>query len=249
MGTIEALSLAMGTAWTSGINLYATVAALGIAGRTEMIQLPPELQVLTHPAVIIVACIMYVIEFFADKVPYVDSGWDVVHTFIRVPAGAILAAKALGPMQFTNRRGNGTYSLVVRRCPGAKLDPVFERGATNLLNAMKAAICLLDMELAQMRPDIREAYQENPVVLGIFPVAAYNGGPRNVTKLYGVLKRMKVPLDELSRPPEEPIDHPVKCPCVWKADGMDVRPVAIPRYNNENRWYIEKYQSIVSLFE
>ena len=98
MGTIEALSLAMGTAWTSGINLYATVAALGIAGRSEMIHLPSELQVLTHPAVIAIACIMYVIEFFADKVPYVDSGWDVLHTFIRVPAGAILAAKSLGDM-------------------------------------------------------------------------------------------------------------------------------------------------------
>jgi hypothetical protein len=98
MGTIEALSLAMGTAWTSGINLYATVAALGIAGRAEMIQLPPELQVLTHPAVIAIAFIMYIIEFFADKVPYVDSGWDALHTFIRVPGGAILAAKSLGDM-------------------------------------------------------------------------------------------------------------------------------------------------------
>jgi len=98
MGTLQALSLAMGTAWTSGINLYATVAALGIAGRAEMIKLPPDLQVLMHPAVIAVACIMYVIEFFADKVPYVDSGWDVLHTFIRVPAGAILAARSLGDM-------------------------------------------------------------------------------------------------------------------------------------------------------
>ena len=98
MGTLEALSLAMGTAWASGINLYATVAALGIAGRAEMIQLPPDLQVLMHPAVIAVACTMYVIEFFADKVPYVDSGWDVLHTFIRVPAGAILAARSLGDM-------------------------------------------------------------------------------------------------------------------------------------------------------
>ena len=98
MATIETLSLAMGTAWTSGINLYATVGALGIAGRSEMIQLPPELQVLTHPAVITIACIMYVIEFFADKVPYVDTGWDILHTFIRVPAGAILAAKSLGDM-------------------------------------------------------------------------------------------------------------------------------------------------------
>jgi len=87
MDTLQALSLAMGTAWTSGINLYATVAALGIAGQMDMIHLPPDLQVLTHPVVIAVACVMYLIEFFADKVPYVDNGWDVLHTFIRVPAG------------------------------------------------------------------------------------------------------------------------------------------------------------------
>lgn len=98
MGAIESLSLAMGTAWTSGINLYATVAALGIAGRLQMIQLPEGLQVLTDPIVIAVACVMYVVEFFADKVPYVDNGWDTVHTFIRVPAGAILAAQSLGDM-------------------------------------------------------------------------------------------------------------------------------------------------------
>ena len=162
---------------------------------------------------------------------------------------SVSVAKALGPMQFTNRRGNGTYSLVVRRCPGAKLDPVFERGATNLLNAMKAAICLLDLEISAMRSDIREAYKKNPVVLGIFPVPAYNGGPRNVAKLYKVLSKMDVALDELSRPQAVPIEAAVKCPCVWKAAGTSAVPVAIPRYNNENRWYIEKYQSIVSLFE
>ena len=98
MGTIEALSLAMGTAWTSGINLYATVAALGIANRLEMIQLPQNLEVLSHPGVIVIACIMYLIEFFADKVPYLDTGWDALHTFIRVPAGAILAARSLGDL-------------------------------------------------------------------------------------------------------------------------------------------------------
>lgn len=98
MGTLEALSLAMGTAWTSGINLYATVAALGIANRMEMIHLPQNLEVLSHPVVIAIACVMYLIEFFADKVPYVDSGWDALHTFIRVPAGAILAAQSLGDM-------------------------------------------------------------------------------------------------------------------------------------------------------
>jgi hypothetical protein len=64
----------------------------------EMIHLPQNLEVLSHPGVIAVACIMYVIEFFADKVPYVDNGWDVLHTFIRVPAGAILAAQSLGDL-------------------------------------------------------------------------------------------------------------------------------------------------------
>ena len=92
---------------------------------------------------------------------------------------SVSSAKALGPMQFTNRKGNGTYALVVRLCSAAKLDPNFERGATNLLNAMKAAICLFDIELAQMRSEIRVAYPNNQEVLGIFPVAAYNGGPRN----------------------------------------------------------------------
>jgi hypothetical protein len=162
---------------------------------------------------------------------------------------SVSSARALGPMQFTNRRGNGTYALVVRRCPGAKLDPVFERGATNLLNAMKAAACLLDLELAGMRPDIRLAYRTNPAVLGIFPVAAYNGGPRNVAKLYRVLTRMKVQVDELTRPALQLTGYSVTCPCIWKAEGTNARPLTIPRYNNENRWYIEKYQSIVSLFE
>jgi hypothetical protein len=162
---------------------------------------------------------------------------------------SVSSAKALGPMQFTNRKGNGTYALVVRRCPGARLDPVFESGATNLLNAMKAAVCLLDLDLAGMREEIRLAYRANPEVLGIFPVAAYNGGSRNVTKLYRVLTRRKVKLDELSRPGVQLAGASVTCPCVWRADGPDVRPVAIPRYNNENRWYIEKYQSIVSLFD
>jgi len=97
MEPLQQLGLAMGTAWTSGINLYATVAALGIAQASGLVELPPGLEVLANPAVIVVAVFMYFVEFFADKVPYVDSGWDAVHTFIRVPAGALLAARALGP--------------------------------------------------------------------------------------------------------------------------------------------------------
>ena len=162
---------------------------------------------------------------------------------------SVSRAKALGPMQFTNRKGNGTYALVVRRCSGAKLDPVFESGATNLQNAMKAAACLLDLDLADMRDDIRLAYRANPEVLGIFPVAAYNGGSRNVTKLYRVLTRMKVKLDELDRPGVQLSGASVSCPCIWKTDGTDARPLSIPKYNNENRWYVQKYQTIVSSFQ
>ena len=162
---------------------------------------------------------------------------------------SVSRAAAIGPMQFTNRRRNGTYSMVVRRCPEARLDPDFERGATNLLNAMKAAICLFDIELTQMRADIRFAYRDNRKVLGIFPVAAYNGGPRNVTKLHRAIMRLNIALEDLRSPPEEPEEMQVVCPCLWRDVGTGVYPVAIPKYNNENRWYIEKYQSILSVFE
>lgn len=96
--TIGALGLALGAAFTAGINLYATVAVLGLAAQAGAIQLPPDLQILAHPAVIAIALVLYVVEFVADKTPYLDSAWDAVHTFIRVPAGAILAARAIGPV-------------------------------------------------------------------------------------------------------------------------------------------------------
>ncbi len=162
---------------------------------------------------------------------------------------SVSSAKALGPMQFTNRHGNGTYSLVVRRCRGAQLDPNFERGATRLPNVMKAAVCLLDLELSQMSSEIRSAYRTNPEVLGIFAVAAYNGGPRNVAKLYRALDRMGVQLGELRRAGQLAPGSAVACPCVWREEASVVRAVSIPRYNRENSGYIEKYQRILSLFD
>ena len=93
---ISTIAIAMGASWVSGINLYAAVATLGLLGRFSHLQLPGELQVLTSWWVIGIAVVLYVIEFVADKVPYVDSTWDVIHTFIRIPAGAVLAASAFG---------------------------------------------------------------------------------------------------------------------------------------------------------
>ena len=93
---IQTLSLTMGVAWASGINLYAALLMLGGLGATGNIVLPPGLEVLANPVVIFAAGAMYLVEFFADKVPGVDNGWDALHTFIRIPAGALLAAGAVG---------------------------------------------------------------------------------------------------------------------------------------------------------
>ncbi|MEP3857815.1 MAG: DUF4126 domain-containing protein [Porticoccus sp.] len=92
---ISVIALTAGVGWASGINLYALVLVLGIAGATGNIQLPAELAVVQSPLVIMAAGVMYVIEFIADKVPGVDTGWDTLHTFIRIPAGAMLAAGAV----------------------------------------------------------------------------------------------------------------------------------------------------------
>lgn len=93
---LRTLALTLGVGWASGINLYAALLVLGIAGSTGDLALPPDLQVLANPLVIGAAGLMYAVEFFADKTPGVDSGWDALHTFIRIPAGALLAAGAVG---------------------------------------------------------------------------------------------------------------------------------------------------------
>lgn len=96
MEAVNIIALSMGAAWASGINLYATIVMLGYMGMTGNIMLPDELQILSNPIVMATAGFMYCVEFFADKIPGVDSGWDTLHTFIRIPAGAMLAASAVG---------------------------------------------------------------------------------------------------------------------------------------------------------
>ena len=92
MDWLTTLTTAFGAAWLSGINLYATVVTLGLLQRLGLARLPGDLVVLSHDWIIALAAVLYVIEFIADKVPIVDSVWDAIHTFVRVPAGAILAA-------------------------------------------------------------------------------------------------------------------------------------------------------------
>lgn len=90
------IAMTMGVAWASGINLYATILVLGFLGASGHMVLPPDLMILTDPLILLAAGAMYMVEFFADKVPGVDNSWDTLHTFIRIPAGAALAVGAVG---------------------------------------------------------------------------------------------------------------------------------------------------------
>jgi len=93
---VSIIALTMGVGWASGINLYAALLVLGLGGATGNISLPEQLEILQNPLIIGAAGLMYGVEFFADKIPGVDSGWDAISTFIRIPAGAILASSAIG---------------------------------------------------------------------------------------------------------------------------------------------------------
>ncbi len=95
MSGLALAGLLAGTSLASGLRLYATIAVLGFLGRTGAVVLPPGLVILTHPWVIVTAASLYLVEFLADKIPYVDSIWDAVHTFVRVPASALLAYAGL----------------------------------------------------------------------------------------------------------------------------------------------------------
>jgi hypothetical protein len=100
MGELDQLatiiSLSMGVAWASGINLYAALLTLGVLANTGNIVLPEQLEIVANPLVMTTAGVMYVVEFFADKIPGVDTVWDALQSFVRIPGGAILAAAAIG---------------------------------------------------------------------------------------------------------------------------------------------------------
>lgn len=98
MDAVSLIALSMGIAWASGINLYAAVFMLGYLANTGNLVLPADMLVLSDPLVMMAAAVMYCVEFFADKMPGVDTGWDTIHTFIRIPAGAVLAASAVGEL-------------------------------------------------------------------------------------------------------------------------------------------------------
>ena len=114
MEALETVSLALGAAWASGINLYAAVLLLGLADAFGLYALPSELQVLASPGILITAGVLYVAEFIADKIPGFDTFWDTLHTFVRIPAGALLAAGAVTDV-------GETYQIIGALIVGAAL--------------------------------------------------------------------------------------------------------------------------------
>ena len=98
MSPLENLGFILGTSFASGLNLYATMAVAGLLQKFELVDLPPALGVLANPVILGLSLTLFVVEFLADKIPWVDSAWDAVHTFIRPPAAAALAFGAMGGM-------------------------------------------------------------------------------------------------------------------------------------------------------
>ena len=98
----------LGFSFAAGINLYATVALMGLASRFHWVDLPPQYRVFDNDLIITVALLLYCVEFFADKIPWVDSVWDAVHTAIRPLGGAFIAAARIPPSSATSRSRTGS---------------------------------------------------------------------------------------------------------------------------------------------
>lgn len=172
MEWFSTLSLALGSAWTSGINLYATVTVLGLLQKFGATKLPGGLDVLDNWWIIGFAGGLYLVEFFADKIPYVDSVWDVVHTFIRVPAGAVVAYAAtnqLDPAYYIPAAlvggglAFGSHGTKAALRVGANLSP--EPVSNWVLSIVEDVIAFVGALLAVFAPFIIMS------ILGIFVIA------------------------------------------------------------------------------
>lgn len=164
------------------------------------------------------------------------------------------SASALGPLQFTNANGNGTYRMVVERYPEAQLDPNFESGARDLTNVIAAAICLIDLELVQF-PKIHSLYVRSPKLGGIYPVAAYNGGHGSAAKLYEWIRKRDIDVEDadITLPSVLTSTYTKPCPCpVQKIKGKrghtvrKVVRIVEKKQNAETPGYVKKYIFVIN---
>jgi hypothetical protein len=161
METLQLLGLALGTAFSAGLNVYATVAVLGAAEYFDLFNLPAGLSILSHPIVIFGAAMLFFLEFFADKIPYVDTLWHGVHTFIRpVAAGAlslgifsdmpdawkVIAALVGGSVALTSHGAKATTRIAANTSP--------EPFSNAILSVVEDAIAISLTALAMKYPVI-----------------------------------------------------------------------------------------------
>jgi hypothetical protein len=187
MNWLGTWGVAMGAAWLSGVKLYASVLTLGLLQRFEFAHLPGDLRILGEWWIIAVAGLLFLVEFVADKIPAVDTAWDAVHTFIRVPAGAVLAAAAFGNFDSRVRllalllgggialASHGTKAAA-RLAVNASPEP-FSNLALSLLEDVGSIGLSM---LAAFHPVVTLAIVAVLVVLGIMIVRKIAGGIRGL---------------------------------------------------------------------
>lgn len=216
MGKLDLLAVALGLAALAGINLYLTVFATGLAIHFHWITLSPayqSLEVLGHPVIIIVAGVLYFLEFFADKIPWIDSAWDAVHTVIRPIGGALLAIQVLG-------HPSPALTVIVALLAG---------GTSLVTHTAKAATRLASNTSPEPFSNIALSFGEDLAVLGGLALVHFN--PLLALSIFAaaiaaflyfapkVLRAMKakiwLALKKLNGPAN--LDMPVKLPLVLPA--------------------------------
>ncbi len=200
MDVANSIGVLLGGSWASGVNLYMTVAGLGIAQRMHWIALPGDMKVLAHPLIIAVAALLYAVEFVADKIPFVDSAWDAVHTFIRPVGGAALgymAAAGVGPaLQIPVALASGAISA------SSHLTKATTRVAINTAPAP------LTNSVASVTEDVSVAgmlvlIMKHPIIAGLIVVAFVIFAVWFLRKMYRFVKRLFRPAQ---RPQVQPHD-------------------------------------------
>ncbi len=210
MSLFEIVILAMGVAWAGGINLYATLAVLGILGASGQLDLPDGMNVVEHPAVIVIAVVFYVIEFIADKIPAVDSVWDGLHTFIRIPAGALMAAGLLGDvsteaqaMAFVGGGGLATISHSMKAGTRAILNTSPEPFTNIAASLGEDVLVFVGLATALLSPTVFAAFLALFLILAIWIVPKIFRGIRKVFRfIFGKTDIKKDGDDPFDRPSE-----------------------------------------------
>ncbi|WP_120498919.1 DUF4126 domain-containing protein [Kiloniella sp. EL199] len=187
MSLFEIVILAMGVAWAGGINLYVTLAILGILGASGQLDLPETIMIVEHPAVIVIAVVLYVIEFIADKIPAVDSVWDGLHTFIRIPAGAMMAAGIMGDVSteaqalaFVGGGGLATISHSMKAGTRAILNTSPEPFTNIAASLGEDILVIAGLAMALLSPTVFAAFLALFLILAIWIVPKIFRGIRKV---------------------------------------------------------------------